>query len=288
MPTLIYNVRTKKLPLLHDVPDVFGRVEQTEPQASVLVAKGTEVKVFGLIERRFAIADIVLGGKKTAIVLTAYEIGHANFLAMYQKSFEEFLCPKCEGDGHRHVEEDGRDYQDPCYRCGTTGWVDAENHLHYRIERLCSVLAGDMLHKKKRAANSNPDGEGWDFHAAENGMRGYDYDQHVHMGLTDRVSRALSPMLADERREVLIALMERLDSAVASDEGVLYGPTLADKFVRTNAPFHPDEREYQLNEAGMIDMAEYSSDPGPDVDPPVVIRPTPPPAETDGDDKIPF
>ena len=283
---MTYNVRRKKLPLLHDVADVFSRVDQKEPQANVAVPKGTEVTVFALIERKFALADLVRDGKKVPVVLTAREIGHANFLAMYKKSHEEYQCPRCDGDGHRHVEEEGHSYQDVCYRCGTTGWVDAENFLHFRVERLCEMLAGDMLHKKKQAANSNPDGEGWDFQAAENGLRGYEYDQHVHMGLTDRVSRAICPMLGDDRREVLMALMERLAPSLAADEGILYGPDLTTEFTSKNAPFDPDERHYQMNDC-MMDM-NYGGDPGEDVTPPAVPPPPAPPRQDHGDDKIPF
>lgn len=126
-------------------------------------------------------------------------------------------CPNCEG-GWRHDYEEGHPTTDACYTCGNTGRLTAEQYKGFRLRVLCDMLGADVTQRMKQGRDSNPDGEGWAFCAAENGMREYDYTQAYQMQESDRANRALTK-LCDEGHSMLVeVLVERL---VPVDESLL-------------------------------------------------------------------
>lgn len=84
-------------------------------------------------------------------------------------------CEKCGGEGEVSYEEDGRMVTDVCYRCGGSGKVDEETAHHTRLEGVCGILADVYVEARRKAYNEDPEGEGWDFRAAENMMTPHDY-----------------------------------------------------------------------------------------------------------------
>jgi hypothetical protein len=114
------------------------------------------------------------------------------------------ICHRCNGTGYQEYEEDNRLVQDGCYHCGTTGEVDAETAYHDQLGSVAHRLAYNYVSELKRARNSDPEGEGWDFCAAENMMSGVDYFYCHIMTYEDQFMKQLLELPKD-KQEVLIA-----------------------------------------------------------------------------------
>ncbi len=84
-------------------------------------------------------------------------------------------CSRCFGEGSECFEEDGRMVMDTCYHCSGSGKVDSETHLADQVGKVANILAANRISSLQKSYNSNPDGEGWDFAAAENGLSSLDY-----------------------------------------------------------------------------------------------------------------
>lgn len=84
-------------------------------------------------------------------------------------------CSRCGGSGYESYDEDGRMVTDACYHCGTTGEVDEETDWHDRLMRVASTLAYQQESEYRKACDNDPEGDGYDLHAAENMMRTSDY-----------------------------------------------------------------------------------------------------------------
>ncbi|CAE7860165.1 unnamed protein product [Symbiodinium microadriaticum] len=126
-------------------------------------------------------------------------------------------CGHCGGEGYKWVD-DGDDFhsrpvRDACYHCGTEGYISDEQWRQDRLERAASALAADMTEAEIDSANSNPDGEGFAFHAAENGMHEHEYRQACYYENEGRAMAALK-LLLDEHRSFLSALTERVAPSV--------------------------------------------------------------------------
>lgn len=90
------------------------------------------------------------------------------------------ICTRCNGTGFEEFFED-RYCRDACYHCGNTGKVSEEIDYHDTLMRVAGKLAYYHVCELRDYRNSDPDGEGWDFCAAENMMSGNDYfDMHVY------------------------------------------------------------------------------------------------------------
>lgn len=109
-------------------------------------------------------------------------------------------CPKCNGIGY--CESIGDEYEpnsvDACYHCGTTGKVSDETYYDDRINKLAAMLSCTAVNSERNSRDSDPDGEGWAFCAAENMMSEYEYTkakQYDHeFRLRDEL-KALNPYL---------------------------------------------------------------------------------------------
>lgn len=84
-------------------------------------------------------------------------------------------CSSCSGEGFEFFEEDGRMVTHPCYHCGTTGEVDEDTDFHDKLMGVASTLAYYQEKEYRKACNEDPDGDGYDLHAAENMMSTHDY-----------------------------------------------------------------------------------------------------------------
>lgn len=118
-------------------------------------------------------------------------------------------CRNCV-DGWREEMEGGRPVRDACYTCGNTGRVAREQDAVIRLGQMIEMLAADRVAAMRAATDSDPEGEGWAFHAAENGMSAYDYSTVRVMAETDRLGRVFKK-LQDEGESALVAsLLRRL------------------------------------------------------------------------------
>lgn len=123
-------------------------------------------------------------------------------------------CRRCSGEGGLRSLDDHeaeRGIFDLCYHCGGSGRVTDEVDDEDEVEDLLMSLAWARAYAWRAAVNSDPEGEGFDFRAAESGCSSYEY-------LTGRAYQELSEVQAryaeldDVERAVLLA-WHRLDAS---------------------------------------------------------------------------
>lgn len=113
------------------------------------------------------------------------------------------ICSRCNGAGEVY-EEDYRTVSDSCYHCGESGFVDDQIHWHDQLLEVAKSLAYYHVSEIKNNINSDPEGEGWNFHAAENMMTGSDYFKAKCWGYEDMFFYQLME-LPIQTQEVLVA-----------------------------------------------------------------------------------
>jgi len=116
-------------------------------------------------------------------------------------------CYRCQGSGEEFYDEDDRRFYDVCYHCGGTGQVDEETDHHDRLSMVASALAYQKESEFRQWANSDPDGDGYDLGAYENGMMPGDY---FRCRVWERTPEICQDLLAMSRsdQEFLIAWNE--------------------------------------------------------------------------------
>jgi hypothetical protein len=117
-------------------------------------------------------------------------------------------CTRCYGAGSLpslDEYERARGIDDACYHCGTTGKVDAETAQHDRVSALAAMLGQAMVQARRDAMNADPDGEGFDFAAAENGMSVRDYALECQWRAQDTAAAELVK-LSPEVLDAMLAL----------------------------------------------------------------------------------
>ena len=85
------------------------------------------------------------------------------------------ICSRCNGTGYEAYDEDYRRVRHSCYHCGETGYVSDETAWQDELGKVASALAYNYVSQMRKDYNSDPEGEGWDFCAAENMMTSSDY-----------------------------------------------------------------------------------------------------------------
>lgn len=106
-------------------------------------------------------------------------------------------CSRCYGLGYEEYCEDETNYRmvtDTCYHCGGSGKVDDECAFQDRLGDVSYALASNTIHDWIESANSDPDGEGWGFRAAENMMSEYEYTQSMIWTYQDKYMNDLLNM----------------------------------------------------------------------------------------------
>ncbi len=117
------------------------------------------------------------------------------------------ICSRCQGEGEESYDEDGRMVTDVCYHCAGSGNVDEDTDFHDALHRVASSLAYRAESEYQRAVNSDPDGDGYDLGAAENGLSTHDY---FRCRVWDREPEIIEKLAAMSRQdqEFLIAWNE--------------------------------------------------------------------------------
>lgn len=131
---------------------------------------------------------------------------------------EKIRCPACE-DGWTYVEEDGKRIRDACYHCGNTGFISPQQHRVDQINSVVYALASESINRQKEWCNSNPDGEGWAFSAAENQMTEREYTTALTMNLADKFVAAFT-QIEEKCPELASALISHFDNVQMSPPGL--------------------------------------------------------------------
>ncbi len=117
-------------------------------------------------------------------------------------------CSHCQGEGFQTYEEDGRMVRDSCYHCAESGEVDEDTDFLDRLVQVAATLAYQVEREYRQACNNDPDGDGYDLCAAENGLSSFDYFRCRVWERTDTIAAQLGGM-PREMQEVLVAWNEQ-------------------------------------------------------------------------------
>jgi hypothetical protein len=123
-------------------------------------------------------------------------------------------CSRCQGEGRETYDEDGRTVSDVCYHCAGSGKVDEETDFQDRLGAVASSIAYTMERDYRKACNEDPDGDGYDLGAYENGMMPFDYFRSRVWDRTYEIAEKLSHLTLSEQ-EFLIAWNEQEPEHVA-------------------------------------------------------------------------
>lgn len=108
------------------------------------------------------------------------------------------VCSRCQGQGKESYDEDNRLVTDVCWHCSGSGQVEPEVDLQDRLLRVAHTLASQAETEYRKACDNDPEGEGYEFCAAENMLSAHDYFQ-------ERVS---------DRKFKLFDQISQLDSSI--------------------------------------------------------------------------
>lgn len=116
-------------------------------------------------------------------------------------------CSQCSGEGYVEYEEDeycGRYLRDVCYHCSGSGKISFEEKFQDELAHVATALAHFYVSQRRKAIDSDPDGDGLDLIAAENMMSSFDY---FHTQVLDKQSEFYEKLLEMpfEAQELLIA-----------------------------------------------------------------------------------
>lgn len=113
---------------------------------------------------------------------------------------------------HEEVEEIlTRNFEDELsalhlqWRKGLTPAEVRSYELSQLTSLACELAANDEIVARMQACNSNPEGEGWDFMAAEAGVSTREFTQYETIKLIEDLNRKVF-VLNDAEREILVKL----------------------------------------------------------------------------------
>jgi len=106
-----------------------------------------------------------------------------------------FICSNCGGSGGTY--EAGE--TDTCYHCMGDGYVPLHIAHADRMRNLANAVGVKIVEKMIQLADSNPDGEGWAFQAAENQLHPSDYTQVMAMDQSGHALTAIEKLPEDIR-----------------------------------------------------------------------------------------
>lgn len=107
--------------------------------------------------------------------------------------------------------------RDSCYHCGETGQVDSETDFHDRLFSVAGTLAYQKESEYRKAANEDPDGDGYDLGGYENGMMPHDYFRTRVWDRQYEIAQELAA-LPREDQELLVAWNELPPEPITKQE----------------------------------------------------------------------
>ena len=121
-------------------------------------------------------------------------------------------CSYCGGSGIEVYDEDDQRIEADCYHCCGTGAVDDETAFHDYLASVATIMAQTHVSEFKRHVNENPDGEGFDFMAAEDMMTPWDFERSLVYSYVGEFMERLNGLSFEEQREYVRKMIE--------DEGI--------------------------------------------------------------------
>lgn len=123
-------------------------------------------------------------------------------------------CSRCDGFGYEVHDEDNRRVQDTCYHCAGAGEVEPEVDQQDRLLRVARSIAIQFEKEYRTARDNDPEGEGYEFCAAENMMSVHDYFEDR---VSDRKFNIIDQLnkLDSDIQKVLLEWHEKLNSPAA-------------------------------------------------------------------------
>ena len=124
-------------------------------------------------------------------------------------------CSRCYGKGQEWHDEPGRrggGVWDTCYHCAGSGTVDDETDFQDRLGRVARYMARVIEESVRKARNEDPEGDGYDMGAWENGFTSA--REYFECQVSDRSYSIVEKLLERSRsdQEFLIAWNEyRID-----------------------------------------------------------------------------
>lgn len=91
------------------------------------------------------------------------------------------------------------------WRKGLTPEEVRSHQLSQLSSLACELAANDEIVARMEACNSDPDGEGWDFHAAEAGVSTREFTQYETLKIIERLNNKVFK-LNDAEREIFVKL----------------------------------------------------------------------------------
>jgi hypothetical protein len=132
-------------------------------------------------------------------------------------------CSRCQGEGEETYEEDGRIITDVCYHCAGSGKVDDDTAFHDRLYSVASSIAYSQESEYRKACNNDPDGDGYDLGAYENGMMPSDYFRSRVWDRTYDIAEKLSEM-SQADQEFLVAWNEYSSEPIPEPAVIQFKP----------------------------------------------------------------
>lgn len=115
-------------------------------------------------------------------------------------------CPVCQGEGSQRSTDPNeveRGIEDDCYHCGTTGKVDDETARNDCLMYVVSLLAMVAVNAMRKAYDSDPEGEGWAFRAAENMMTEWEYTEDAISWQIGQIAPWMNSLTEEEQEFML-------------------------------------------------------------------------------------
>jgi hypothetical protein len=135
-------------------------------------------------------------------------------------------CLSCDGNGSvYHQESDEVTVSEACYHCAGSGEVESEVDRHDRLMRVAYALAYQAEIKCRNDRNSDPEGEGYDFAAAENMLTVEVYfqdrvldRQYKFMDQLNRMDYSIQDILLEWNEKPKVEAVPSPNGAVAHSE----------------------------------------------------------------------
>jgi DnaJ-class molecular chaperone len=115
-------------------------------------------------------------------------------------------CTRCHGEGYLYDEEEGLGsigIMDACSHCGTTGMISEEEAYRDKLVHIASGLAYQYVNGYKKYKEEDPEGEGFEFCAAERGLSSFDYFKILVWEKTDEYMKKIDDMGELEQKELV-------------------------------------------------------------------------------------